>query len=135
MSNLFHVSAKDHGALILMSTLAERYASGEYVRVQDVAEDMKLSQGYLEETAACLKEAGLIAGRQGPGGGYRLAKPPASISMSDILTALEGPLALVDCQAGSCPVEGKCISKSVWGKLQKTIHASLEGMSLAEVIN
>lgn len=132
MSNLFRVSAKDHSALILMSELA---MSGDaFVSLRDVAEEMGLSQGYLEEVAGTLKSSGLIEGKQGPNGGYRLTRQPKEISVADILTALEGPVELVDCQSSGCPVSHKCSSKSVWNTLQKTISQSLESTTLASIL-
>lgn len=136
MSNLFHVSAKDHSALILMSELAAVHADETFVSLQNIAEEMGLSQGYLEEVAGTLKSAGLIVGKQGPNGGYRLMRSPKEITVADILTALEGPVELVDCQSKgiACPVAHKCSSKNVWSTLQKTISQSLEATTLASIV-
>lgn len=136
MSQLFHVSARDHGALILMTTLAEGYDSEGFVSLQDVAGRMLLSQGYLEEIAAALKKGGLIQGRQGPNGGYRLAKKPELISLEEILTALEGPVELVDCQTSHtpCPVASKCSSKNIWKVVQRNLQRTLRETTLAEAV-
>lgn len=136
MPNLFHVSARDHGALVLMAALAEEFPKQAYISLQDVADQMQLSQGYLEEIAAPLKKAGLIQGKQGPGGGYRLAKSPEKISLEEILVALEGPVELVDCQSNqmSCPVAHKCNSKNVWKVLQHTIQKTLRETTLAQTL-
>lgn len=136
MSGFFRVTARDHSGLILMTSLAERFADGDHLSLQNIAAEMQLSQGYLEEVAASLKKAGLIQGKQGPSGGYRLAKDPASITLEDIVTALEGPVALVDCQTSSipCPVEGKCSSKRVWNVLQQHIRSALTEMTLASLL-
>jgi len=134
MPNLFHVSSRDHGALILMTTLAERHDDDAFVSLQEIAENMHLSQGYLEEIAASLKKAGLILGKQGPGGGYHLAKRPEEISLDEILTALTGPVELVDCQSGICPIAGKCSSKNVWKTVQQTVQKTLRETTLANVI-
>jgi Rrf2 family protein len=134
MSGLFHVSARDHGGLLLMTELACIYEKQTYVSLEEIATSMKLSHAYLEEVAASLKRASLIEGKQGPNGGYRLSRPPAQISVEDILTALEGPLALVDCQSGSCPVEHACSSKSMWSLLQKKIRTSLRELTLEHAI-
>ena len=95
---------------------------------------MGLSQGFLEEVAADLKKAGLIKGRKGPGGGYCLAQPTAKITAEQILTALEGPIALAACSGGFCPVASSCASKSLWGFLQRDIVNSLKRTTLAEII-
>ena len=136
MSNLFRISARDHGALILMTTLAEANVGEGFVSLQEIAEQMRLSQGYLEEIAALLKKAGLIQGKQGPNGGYRLAKDPKAITLEAILTALEGPVELVDCQSASvaCPVSSKCASKNVWKIVQRNLQKTLRETTLAETI-
>ena len=135
MPGLFRISARDHGALILMSDLAARYKAGSFVSLQDIADRMHLSQGYLEEIAGALKKAELIAGKQGPAGGYRLARVPSKISLEDILVAVNGPLELVDCQGKNslCPVAGKCPSKNVWAVLQSSIKKSLEETTLDKI--
>jgi len=134
MSGVFQVSTRDHSALILMSSLASRFEDDSFLRLSEVAQEMKLSLGYLEEVAAKLKAAGLVVGKQGPNGGYRLAKAPKEISIDDILTALAGPLELVECQSGRCPVAHKCSSKSVWNRLQQTISQSLKATTLESIV-
>ena len=134
MPRLFQVTARDHSAVILMAELARSYAGGGYTSLQDIADRMRLSQGYLEEIASVLKSGGLIIGKQGPGGGYRLAEAPDNVSLEDVLVALEGPMDLVDCQSGACPVESQCSSKSVWDRIQKNLVKTLRETSLAEVL-
>ncbi|MFZ2804487.1 MAG: Rrf2 family transcriptional regulator [Patescibacteria group bacterium] len=134
MSGVFQVSTRDHSALILMSSLASRFSEDGFVRLADIADEMKLSLGYLEEVAGKLKQSGLIVGKQGPNGGYRLAKTPKEISVDEILTALAGPIKLVDCQSGGCPVAHKCSSKNVWDSLQQTIQKSLKATTLASIV-
>ncbi len=136
MSGFFQVSARDHSGLILMTSLAKSFSDETFVSLQQIANEMSLSQGFLEEVAASLKKAGLVLGKQGPSGGYRLAKNPADITIEEIITALEGPVALVDCQSSAfpCPVESKCSSKKVWHVLQKSMQDALRGIHLASLI-
>lgn len=136
MAHLFHVSARDHSALVLMTTLAEDFNIHKFVSLQAIAGNMQLSQGYLEEIAASLKKAGLIVGKQGPNGGYRLARKPTAISLEEIIVALEGPVELVDCQSSrtQCPVAEKCASKQIWNILQRTIQKTLRETTLAEAL-
>ena len=136
MSGLFHISERTHSGLILMTCLAERHANEEPVTLKDVALRMRLSEGYLEEVAASLRSAGLIKGRTGPKGGYVLVRTPDAITTEDIVTALEGPIALVGCQETgvTCPVEGGCSSKRVWHSLQRRIQSSLRETTLAELV-
>lgn len=143
MSNsLFKVSARNHAGMILMTQIATRWpgrikpTSGEgYVSLKEVAERMGLSQGFLEEIATLLKKAGLIKARKGPGGGYRLSKPANKITAEQILVALEGPINLVECHGGACPVAELCSSKALWNFLQQDILKSLKKTTLDKMIS
>lgn len=142
MNSLFRVSARNHAGMIMMTmlasaksrSLASAMTKGEFLSLQEIADCMHLSQGFLEEIAMSLKKAGLISGRKGPGGGYRLAKPAAKITAEQILVALEGPVMFVDCGSGHCPVASACSSKSLWGFLQKDVVKSLRQTTLADVL-
>jgi Rrf2 family protein len=90
----------------------------------------------LEEIALLLKQAGLVQGKKGPGGGYRLARPPGEITAEMMLTALEGPLALVECQEKEkvCPVQDRCRSRGFWGLLQTNVRTTLQSTTLADIL-
>ena len=136
MPSLFHISERNHLGMILMTELATQYKDKEFTRLPDIAEKIKVAPlGYLEEIALSLKKAGLIEGRTGRNGGYRLTEAPSKITTDQILSALEGPLALVPCQHSTmtCPVESTCLSRSLWGRLQKNILATLHQTTLADI--
>jgi Rrf2 family protein len=134
MSHLFRVSARDHSAVVLMAELA-RLKKEEFASLKDVAAAMHLSEGYLEEISASLKKAKLIEGKQGPRGGYRLAKNAKEICLADILTALDGPIEIVDCQkGGGCPVSATCSSKNIWKRVQQGIEETLSQTKLVDVV-
>lgn len=120
--------------MILISTIAEANGSDDFVSLNEVARRMRLSQGFLEEIATSLKNAGLIKGRKGPGGGYKLAKPAEKITAEQILIALEGPVILVPCHGKSCAVAKSCRSKALWGFLQKDILESLKQTTLSKIV-
>lgn len=134
MNSLFRVNERQHGGLILMAELAAAYASERALALSAIAERMNISPGYLEEVAGKLKEAGLIVGRRGPGGGYRLTRHPDEITVAEIVTAIEGPIALVDCQKGApCPVEANCRSKHIWNRLRTNLVDTLNDTKLSSM--
>jgi Rrf2 family protein len=118
-----------------MTDLAENNQSGDFVSLAEVARRQKLSRGFLEEVVAPLKGAGLVNSRRGAYGGYRLAKATKQISIADIVLAVEGSLALVEClgQFG-CPTAKCCSTKSVWSRVQDKIVEALSTITLADVI-
>ena len=138
MSSLFQISERCHAGLILMSALAALPVrdTDRRVSLHEVAVANHVSQGYLEEIAGSLKQAGLIEGRKGAGGGYRLTRAPGEITAEDIITAIEGPVRLVGCQQnpGACPVESSCTSKSLWKLLQTRVSQTLSTTSLQDVL-
>ncbi|MBD3251722.1 Rrf2 family transcriptional regulator [Candidatus Uhrbacteria bacterium] len=132
MNGFFRIPERLHLGLILMTELAQ---SMEPLSLREIGSRMQVSEGYLEAIAARLKKADLVQGLKGPNGGYRLRMPPGQIRLDAIITAIEGPVALVDCHGeGVCPVQGRCHSKKVWDVLQSDIQASLKQRTLADVI-
>lgn len=132
MHGFFRISSRLHLAFILMTELAK--VDG-FLSLKEIGTRMSVSDGYLEEIAAALKSAGLIVGKKGPNGGYRLSRKPNKISAAEIVIALEGPLELVDCHGGACPAEHLCGSKRMWDFLREDIRASLENKTLEECVS
>ena len=86
--------------------------------MRDIAERTGLPQPYLEQILLALKGAGLVRSKRGVGGGYVLAKSPADIKVSDIISAVDGPITVGDFgqphQDGSCDHEGQCVLLAIW---------------------
>ena len=88
--------------------------------VRDIAERTGLPQPYLEQILLALKGAGLVRSKRGVGGGYVLARPPADIRLSEIVSAVDGPITLGDFgephQDGACDHEGQCVLLAIWNR-------------------
>ena len=91
---------------------------------------------YLEQLLGSLRRNGLIRSERGANGGYQLARPPADISVLDIIDAMEGPLALSDCIASDthCARAGQCRVRVVWEKLTESINHELAGVTLKDML-
>ncbi len=74
-------------ALVLVECLKKR--SGEFIGVKTVAKEFRLPEAYLEKVAQELKRAGWLEGRRGAGGGYRLLKDPAAVSVENLINFYE----------------------------------------------
>ena len=132
MASWFTVSERLHSALILIERLAH---SQELVRVSEVAGELGLSVGYLEEVAGRLKKAGLVEAKTGPSGGYRLSRPLSQIPFLDLVEAIEGPMDLVACQSkAGCAATNICRSRHVWDRLQQQLKTQFHSMNLAELL-
>ncbi len=119
-----------------MLELARAYKKGP-VSMSTIAEKQELSRKYLHALLTSLKAAGLVRAVRGAGGGYSLAKGPEKINLSQILSALEGPMTLVHCVASvdACDRAVGCLSRDVWMEISNRIEGVLEGMTLKDLIN
>jgi Rrf2 family protein len=105
--------------------------------VRDIAERTGLPQPYLEQILLALKGAGLVRSKRGVGGGYVLARPPADIRLSDIVSAVDGPITVGDFgephQNGACDHEGQCVLLDIWAVLGERMREHLNSFTLADV--
>jgi len=102
--------------------------------VRDIAERTGLPQPYLEQILLALKGAGLVRSKRGVGGGYVLAKPATEIRLSDIISAVDGPITLGDFgqphQDGSCDHEGQCVLLAIWDVAGQHMREHLDAYTL-----
>lgn len=102
------------------------------------AED--LPRAYLEQLAMALREAGLVVSTRGAHGGYELARHPREIRMSEVLYALEGPIAPMVCasdapdHASTCDRTSSCTVNFLWVRVRDAVSGALEGMTLADLV-
>lgn len=102
--------------------------------VRDIAERTGLPQPYLEQILLALKGAGLVRSKRGVGGGYLLARPAAEIRLSEIISAVDGPITLGDFgdphTGGACDHEGQCVLLAVWKESGEMMRRHLESYTL-----
>lgn len=106
------------------------------VSLAEIAQAQHLSLAYLEQLFGPLRRAGLVASARGPGGGYRLARPPARITISEIVLAVDEPIQATRCEEGApgCLAGHRCGTHDLWAELGNQIRLFLEGVTLADVI-
>ncbi len=105
--------------------------------VRDIAERTGLPQPYLEQILLALKGAGLVRSKRGVGGGYVLARSPEEIRLSEIVSAVDGPITLGDFgqphQDGACDHEGQCVLIAVWNEAGEYMRHHLDSYTLAAI--
>ncbi len=128
------VSTKGRYGLRIMVELAVRHGSGP-VLVTAIAQSQQLPPKYIHVLLGGLKAAGLITAVRGPNGGLELAREPGRITALDVVEALEGRVAAVDCtlEPGSCGRAGDCVTREVWCDLAAAMEESLRGHTLADL--
>ena len=111
-----------------------------------IAEAERLPLAYLEQVVARLKRAGLVMSARGAHGGYWLARPAEEITMDEVVQALEGAIAPMECflhettERVLCSHlhEGDagqhCATKLLWMRVQGGIARSLQTTTLAELV-
>lgn len=83
-----------------------------------------------------LGTAGLVLSQRGARGGYRLIRPLETISVADVIAAIDGPIALTACVdggTGGCEVHGSCAVKGRWDLVNDAIRQSLAAITLADM--
>ena len=126
----------DYAARALLSLSLHPEERGP-TSVRDIAERTGLPQPYLEQILLALKGAGLVRSKRGVGGGYILARPPVDIRLSDVVSAVDGPITLGDFgephQDGACDHEGQCVLLAVWAGISGKIRQHLDSFTLADI--
>ena len=131
------LSTKGRYSVTALYELAQHYGEG-IVPLKSIAESQGLSENYLEQLMGTLRKAGLVTSTRGAQGGYELARPPQEITICDIVTAAEGPIALVDClledeKHPACAKAGECVTRGIWAKVVASINDVLAGITLADL--
>ena len=106
--------------------------------VKDISSRTGLPQPYLEQILLALKGAGLVRSKRGVGGGYVLTRDPEQITLSQIVSAVDGPIQAGDFgnphENGACDHEGQCVLLVVWGDVGDHMRKHLDGYTLAEMV-
>lgn len=136
-------STKAEYGVRVMVELARR-AGEEPIPLAEIAERGGLPLAYLEHLVARLRKAGLVDSRRGSRGGYLLARSPTEITMAEVVEALEGSIASIECitegSDGSivCSRETQpghvCPTKLLWTRVRFSIVRTLQEMTLADLV-
>jgi FeS assembly SUF system regulator len=121
-------------AVVMMAAAARHCGATCRLNATLLAGETGLPLPTVQKLVSKLSAAGLIESARGTGGGFRLSRPPAAISVADIVEAIEGPIALtacVDSGRHDCAVEGTCRVKPHWNAVNGAVKGALAGVSLA----
>jgi Rrf2 family transcriptional regulator, cysteine metabolism repressor len=134
-------STKAEYGVRVMAHLANSDDDGP-ISLGTIADAEGLPLAYLEHLVQRLRKAQLIESRRGAYGGYTLARAPADISMAEVVSALEGDIAPMECITAdahgvlTCAREGSepCPTKLLWTRVQGSIVRTLTEMTLADLV-
>jgi Rrf2 family protein len=114
--------------------LASRYNQGP-ITLDTICARRKLPKQYLTKIFSMLVRVGIVSPIRGKGGGYILARDPATITLLEIVEAVEGPVFLNFCQQIPCQCdEVSCAIRPVWNELQETVRQKLSQVRISDCL-
>ena len=125
-------------AVVTMSAAA-RHCGHARVNAAQLAEETGLPAPTVQKLVSKLSAAGLLKSVRGAGGGFKLARPAAAISLADIVEAVEGPIALVACSESdrsdghACTLEACCTVRPHWPAVNAALRGALAGVPLTQL--
>lgn len=129
------LTTKGRYAVTAMMDLALHGEDNQRVSLKSIAGHQEISLAYLEQIFAKLKASGLVSGARGPNGGYRLSKPAKSISIFEIIDAVDEPVDITRCSGKEDCQDGEvCLTHELWSDLSRQISLFLDDIKLGELV-
>ena len=121
---------------VVTMTAASRHCGGARVSASQLAEETGLPAPTVQKVVSQLTAAGLLRSTRGVGGGLKLARPAAAITLADIVEAVEGPIALTSCSENGrhdCTLEQACSVRPHWDVVNRTLRGALAEVPLTQL--
>ena len=125
----------DYGIRILAHLARDE--PGMTHNAREVAGDLHLPAPMVSKVMKSLARADVLASHRGPGGGFSLVRQPDELSVAEMISALEGPVALTECQIGPsvCQHEGNCSVQEPWSVINRSVQNTLATITLSDIVN
>lgn len=123
-------------AVVMMSAAARHCGGAGRLNATMLAEEAGVPLPTAQKLVSRLAAAGLLESARGSGGGFRLSRPPSSISLADVIEAVEGPIALTTCvdhARDDCALDGHCAVKPHWGGVNGAVRSALAAVPLTQL--
>lgn len=132
---MFRLNRLTDYAVVVMTQMAQR--DKRVSTAPQIAQNTGVPLPTVSKLLNALAHSDLITSHRGASGGYSLSRAPESVTVAEIIEALEGPIALTACVDGSdaqCDVAALCPMCGNWDKVNQAIRGALEGVSLADML-
>jgi Rrf2 family protein len=127
------LTARSEYGLLALVDIGTRYGEGP-VSARGIAERQGIPLKFLEQLLAAMRKCGIVTAVRGARGGFTLSRPPAEITVLDVVEALEGPLAPTSCDGGHlCGRGGVCAAATVWGAATEALRDVFTGTTLQDL--
>ena len=132
---MLRLSKKADYALIAMKHLALNQGGAPSVSAREIAEQYDIPIELMAKVLQRLVRSGLLVSTQGTRGGYTLRRPSASISVADVIQAIDGPFSVTACSTenNGCDQYSKCSVRDPLWQIRERIAAALATVSVAEL--
>ena len=126
-----NLSVKSDYAARAVLSLARHYPADSVLRTADVARDQGVPRKYLPQILVELKGKGIVRSVRGKEGGYALARPPAEITLGDVLRAVHGTMFDTPAlRAPKCPPE----LQRAWKRLNQAFAAAVDAITFQQLL-
>ena len=132
---MLRLSKKADYALIAMKHLAQKTSGSPSTSAREIAEQYDIPIELMAKVLQRLVRTGLLVSTQGTRGGYTLSRPARSISVADVIQAIDGPLTVTACstEKNDCEQYSKCSIRDPLWQIRERIVAALDTVTLAEM--
>lgn len=130
---MFRMSKLTDYGTVVMTYLAQQ--PEKVCSANEIADGTRVAVPTVSKILKALAHEQLVVSHRGAKGGYTLARPPQTISMAQLIAAMEGPIGLTECSSvpGVCAHESCCFIRPNWQRINQGIRTVLEGVTLAEM--
>jgi FeS assembly SUF system regulator len=131
---MLRVSRLTDYATVVMTCIAAH--PGDVLSTAQIADEARLELPTVSKLLKSLGHAGLVESFRGVNGGYRLARPASTISLAQIVEALEGPIGMTECSLaeGQCDRESQCGVRGSWQRINNVVDNALRAVTLADML-
>jgi FeS assembly SUF system regulator len=132
--DVFRLSKLADYGIVILTTMARR--PEQQFSAAEAAAESRIPQPMASKILKALAKSGLLVSHRGAKGGYGLARPAEKVTVAEVITALEGPIALTACiedGPGGCGIESLCPARANWQRINDAIRGALDGITLAEM--
>ena len=125
-------------AVLLMTHMGHewRVDSARVHAANDLAHDTHIPAATVAKLLGMMSRGGLLQSHRGHAGGYALARAPEQITVAEIVSVVDGPIAITECiedAPGECGIESLCGVRGAWQKINGAIRGALQEISLGEL--
>lgn len=121
---------------VVMMSAAARHGCGARLSATLLANETHVPLPTAQKLMQRLVQAGLLSSLRGTGGGFKLTRPAAAISLADIIEAVEGPIAMTACvdeTREECSLDHHCAVKPHWGVVNGAVRGALAAVPLSQL--